>query len=222
MLRSARFVKPWKLAAALLLGSLVALAVLFLVTRSGSATQGTRPSGRIHLPPFEMVRVEKTSDGHEAIFHLLWENEERWKETFVSTNRPVPPFAQHDPAGFLNLGAYRQAIDGKLIHFDMMRPCLTCPVGHLWASEASDDATLVPGQWFVERGALVRTRPEAEVSETETEVTVRVKSPVDIEEWVYDRRTGIPVGYRTMTLDGRVHTEWRAKSVVLLSGEVVR
>jgi DNA-binding CsgD family transcriptional regulator len=186
------------------------------------AAQRGRPHGRFDLAPFDMTRVVTTAAGHEAVFHLHWESEERWKETLVSTNSPVPAFAQHDPAGFLNLGSYQEAIDGKLIRFDMVRECLTCPVGRRLELGASGDATLIPGVWFWQLDALIRTRKQAEVFETETEVTVRVTTPVATEEWVFDKRTRIPVAYRTMGPDGAPGTESLAMSVVLLSGETVR
>ena len=165
------------------------------------------------MTPFEMMRVVTGPDGREAVFHLRWENEGRWKETLVSSNSPV------------NLGSYREAIDGKLIHVDMVE-CLTCPAGrrleHQFEQQASNDETLIPGVWFWDMDALIRTRRQAEVFETETEVTVRVTTPAATEEWVFDRTTEIPIGYRTLTTDGTVGQESRATSVVLLSGETIR
>jgi hypothetical protein len=191
---------------------------------SSSATQVGRPHGRFDMPPFEMTRVVTGPDGREAVFHFRWENEEKWKETLVSTNSPVPAWAQHDPAGFLNLGSYQEAVGGKLIQFDMARECLTCPLGRRHESQADADLTLIPGVWFVDLDALIRTRRQAQVIETETEVTVRATTLFDTEEWVFDRKTGIPIGYRTMPPggDGSVSTESRATSVVLLSGETIR
>jgi hypothetical protein len=188
---------------------------------SNSATPARMPNGLLNMPPFEMVRVV-TSDGHEGVFHFRWESAGKWTETLVSTNSPVPAFAQHDPAGFLNLDSYEEAADGQLLRFDMVRECLTCPVGRRLKSQASEGETWIPGVWFWDLEALIRTRKHAQVTETETEVTVRVTTPVDIEEWVFDRRTGIPIGYRTMAVDGTVGSESRATSVVLLSGETVR
>lgn len=224
MLRVGGLVNRRKLAGLFGLGALGFLVTFLVVARSGSATQ--RPGVVIDFPPFEMVRVVTLADGHEAVFHFVWESQERWKETLVSTNRPVPPWIDYDPALFLNLGSYQQATDGRWISSDMVRPCETCPVGDFSVHVAEPDSILVPGVWFRELGALVRTfartQADFEVSEGEGEVTVRVKTPVDIEEWAFDKRTGIPVGYRSMSHDGTVGVKSRATSVVLLSGEVVR
>lgn len=199
------------LAAAAVAAALIGVAV----APSLWATRRVEVNDQLDMPPFEMTRTVTDAQGIVSTFDFRFEGQHAWKETLIASTAPVPGFAAADPAGFLDIGSYQELRDGKLTHSHH---------GVVWQEQECEGGAgciRVPGPWLADLDFLRGRYKDAVVTTEGSVVTVRVASPLEVSEWVFDAKTGIPLAYRTI-VDGKTTFESRATSVRLLSGEVIR
>lgn len=207
MLTQSRLIRDTRL---IFVGSvilLIALGIAFV--SSGWATQSTEVNDRVDMPPFRMVR-QSTTEGGMATFELVWEGQDSWRETLISSDAKIPDGISN-PDVFRGVGRYTEVGDGKVVHFEF----------GLRSERDAGSNIQVPGPWFADLDWLAGRYRDDKVTDDGLEIRVEATNRLGTTVWVLDKTTGIPLRYQEI-VGGSVVVDSQAVSVVLLSGEVIR